>query len=55
MASVQEIYGSDDNTYELPLYNRTDVNLVSPKVENFTGNPSNASAMWNIGDWWLSE
>jgi peptide/nickel transport system substrate-binding protein len=55
MRQVQEIYGSDQNTYELPLYNRTDVNLVSPKVQNFTGNPSNATAFWNIGDWWLEE
>ncbi|MBM4408930.1 MAG: hypothetical protein FJ038_10125, partial [Chloroflexi bacterium] len=55
MATVQEIYGGDANTFELPLYNRTDVNLVSPKVRNHTGNPSNASAFWNIGDWWLGE
>ena len=55
MYGVQDIYGTDANTFELPLYNRTDVNLVVPKVQNFTGNPSNDSAFWNIGDWWLSE
>jgi ABC-type transport system substrate-binding protein len=55
MWTVQDVYGSEDNTYELPLYSRKDVNLVSPKIQNYTGNPSTASSMWNIGDWWLSE
>ena len=55
MGTVQEIYGSDQNTFELPLFLRKDVWLVSPKIHNFTGNPSTASGQWNIGDWWLAE
>ena len=43
MGTVQEIYGSDQNTFELPLFLRKDVWLVSPKIHNFTGNPSTAS------------
>lgn len=53
MASIQGIYGSDRNTYELPLYFRKDIWLVSSKVHNFTGNPMPAGAEWNIGDWWV--
>ncbi|HMJ80820.1 MAG TPA: ABC transporter substrate-binding protein, partial [Candidatus Dormibacteraeota bacterium] len=53
MATVQDIYASDQNTYELPLYLRKDVWLVNPKLQNFTGNPSTVSSQWNIGDWWL--
>ena len=55
MATIQGIYGSDQNTYELPLYYRKDVWLVSPKLQNFTGNPTTSSGPWNIGDWWLSK
>jgi len=32
MATVQDIYNSDQNTYELPLYYRKDVWLVSPRI-----------------------
>jgi peptide/nickel transport system substrate-binding protein len=53
MASIQGIYGSDRNTYELPLYFRKDIWLVSSKVHNLTGNPMPAGAEWNIGDWWV--
>ena len=42
MYTVQDIYGSDQNTYELPLYYRKDVWLVNPKLHNFTGNPTTA-------------
>jgi hypothetical protein len=31
MFTVQDIYVSDQNTYELPLYNRKDVWLVHPE------------------------
>jgi peptide/nickel transport system substrate-binding protein len=55
MFTIQDIYGSDQNTYELPLYSRKDVWLVSPKLQNFTGNPTTSAAEWNIGDWWLSK
>jgi len=53
MFTVQDIYGSDQNTYELPLYYRKDVWLVNPKLHNFTGNPTTSAAEWNIGDWWV--
>jgi peptide/nickel transport system substrate-binding protein len=53
MFSVQDIYGSDRNTYELPLYFRKDVWLVNPKLHNFLGNPSPSGGVWNIGDWWV--
>ena len=53
MASIQEIYGSDRNTYELPLYFRKDIWLISSKVHNFTGSPMPSGAEWNIGDWWV--
>jgi ABC-type transport system substrate-binding protein len=53
MYAIQDIYGSDRNTYELPLYFRKDVWLVSSKLHNFTGNPTAAAGEWNIGDWWV--
>jgi peptide/nickel transport system substrate-binding protein len=53
MFAVQDIYGSDRNTYELPLYFRKDIWLVNPKLHNFTGNPTAAAGEWNIGDWWV--
>ena len=55
MATVQDIYASDQNTYELPLYQRQDVWLVSNKIQNFVGHPSTSSSQWNIADWWLKQ
>jgi peptide/nickel transport system substrate-binding protein len=54
MFTVQQIYGSDKNTYELPLYFRKDVWLVKPILQNFAGGPTVSGAEWNIGDWWLN-
>jgi ABC-type transport system substrate-binding protein len=51
MFSVEDIYVSAQNTFELPLYNRKDVWLVQPRVHNFTGNPTISAGEWNIGDW----
>jgi peptide/nickel transport system substrate-binding protein len=51
MASVEDIYVSAQNTFELPLYNRKDVWLVQPRIHNFTGNPTTTAGEWNIGDW----
>ncbi len=51
MATIQDIYTSDQNTYELPLYQRKDVWLVKPRIHNFTGNPTTSAGEWNIGDW----
>jgi peptide/nickel transport system substrate-binding protein len=53
MFAVQDIYVSDQNNYELPLYNRKDVWLVDSKLHNFTGNPTTSAGEWNIGDWWV--
>jgi peptide/nickel transport system substrate-binding protein len=51
MFAVQDIYVSDVNNYELPLYNRKDVWLVDSKIHNFTGNPTTSAGEWNIGAW----
>jgi peptide/nickel transport system substrate-binding protein len=51
MATIQDIYVTDQNTYELPLYMRKDVWLVKPRIHNFTGNPTISAGEWNIGDW----
>lgn len=53
MVTVQELYGSDQNTYQMPLYMRKDIWLVSAKLHNFTGNPTPTAGEWNIGDWWV--
>jgi peptide/nickel transport system substrate-binding protein len=53
MIAVQDLYGSDRNTYELPLYFRKDVWLVNPKLHNFIGNPTFSAGEWNVGDWWV--
>lgn len=53
MSAIQDIYGSDRNTYELPLYFRKDVWLVNPQLRNFLGNPMATAGEWNIGDWWV--
>ncbi|MGD0248851.1 MAG: ABC transporter substrate-binding protein, partial [Candidatus Limnocylindrales bacterium] len=53
MLAIQDIYGSDRNTYEFPLYFRKDVWLVNPKLHNFAGNPTFSAGEWNIGDWWV--
>ena len=53
MAAVQDVYASDRNTFELPLYRRKDVWLVSPTLHNFEGGPTFSGGTWNIGDWWV--
>ncbi len=55
MATVQDLYASDQNTYELPLFLRKDVWLTDGKIQNFTGNPTSESGDWNVGDWWLQQ
>ena len=53
MYDIQDIYGSDENTFQLPLYFRKDIWLVGPQLHNFTGNQTSSGAEWNIGDWWV--
>ena len=55
MGQVQDLYASDQNTYELPLFLRKDVWLTDGKIQNFTGNPTSESGDWNVGDWWLQQ
>jgi peptide/nickel transport system substrate-binding protein len=55
LAAAQDIYGSDQNTFELPFFNHRNLWLVSPKVHNFTGNPSTTTGNWNTGDWWIDQ
>jgi peptide/nickel transport system substrate-binding protein len=53
MFAIQDIYGSDKNTYELPLYFRKDIWLVNARLHNFAGGPTTAGGSWNMGDWWV--
>ena len=54
MGTIQDIYNSSANTYELPLYYRKDVWLVAPRIHNFTGNPTQVGAEWDVGNWTVS-
>jgi peptide/nickel transport system substrate-binding protein len=51
MATFQQLY--QDNTVEVPLYYRKEVNVVNPRLRNFTGNPTNQGPMWNVQHWFL--
>ena len=53
MFRIQDLYSSDQNTYQMPLYVRKDIWLVGTKLHNFTGNPTPSAGEWNIGDWWV--
>jgi len=50
---VQQIFV--DQVAEIPLYYREEARGKSTRLENFFKNPSTASDMWNIEDWWVSE
>ena len=51
MAEFQKVYV--EKTVEVPLYYRAQVDLVSPKVGNFFGNPTQAGPTWNAVDWYI--
>jgi peptide/nickel transport system substrate-binding protein len=51
--TVQQIYV--DNIAEIPLYYRESTRGKSVRLQNFFKNPSTASDMWNIEDWWVQE
>ena len=51
MAEFQKLYV--DKVVEVPLYFRKDVNLVNPKIGNWTGNPTSTGYTWNVGDWFI--
>src|SRR6185436_1906989 len=53
MAQWQKAYV--DKTIEIPLYFRKEVYLVSPKVVNYTGNPTSQGPTWNSFDWGINQ
>jgi peptide/nickel transport system substrate-binding protein len=53
MGQWQKVYV--DKTIEIPLYFRKEVYLVSPKVVNFTGNPTSQGPTWNSFDWGITQ
>jgi peptide/nickel transport system substrate-binding protein len=53
MAEFQKAY--TEKTIEVPLYYRDEVWLVSPKLKNFTGNPTSVGPTWNVADWYVSQ
>jgi peptide/nickel transport system substrate-binding protein len=52
MAEMQRVYV--DQTVEIPLYYRKQVDLHSPRVGNFVANPTQAGPTWNAVDWYVS-
>jgi peptide/nickel transport system substrate-binding protein len=51
--TVQQVYV--DQIAEIPLYYRQSTRGKSNRLQNFFKNPSTASDMWNIEDWWVQE
>jgi peptide/nickel transport system substrate-binding protein len=51
--TVQQIYV--DNVAEIPLYYRNETRGVSTRLQNFEKNPTTASDIWNIEDWFIQE
>ena len=54
-ATIQDIYSSDQNTFELPFFNHVNVWLLNPKLHNMVGNPTTSEADWNTEDWWIEK
>jgi peptide/nickel transport system substrate-binding protein len=54
-ATIQDIYASDQNTFELPFFNHVNVWLINPKLHNMVGNPTTSEADWNTEDWWIEK
>jgi ABC-type transport system substrate-binding protein len=53
MADFQRVYVEE--TLEIPLYYRKNVELVGPKLGNFFANPTQAGPTWNAWDWYVNE
>jgi ABC-type transport system substrate-binding protein len=51
MASFQKVYV--EQTLEIPLYYRPEIEVVIPKLGNFFANPTSAGPTWNVVDWYL--
>jgi len=54
MFTIQDIYNSDQNTYELPLYYRKDVWLVGAQGPQFHRQPNQVGAEWDVGNWTIN-
>ncbi len=50
--SVQQVYL--DQVPEVTLFYPVTAGGVSARLHNFMKNPSTASDMWNIQDWWIT-
>ena len=50
---IQQVYL--DQIPEVVIYYRNGVRGVSTPLQNFFQNPSTASDMWNIQDWWMQK
>ena len=53
MAEFQRVYVEE--TVEIPLYYRKNVELVSPRLGNFFANPTTSGPTWNAWDWYVEE
>jgi ABC-type transport system substrate-binding protein len=53
MAEFQRVYVEE--TVEIPLYYRKNVELVSPRLGNFFANPTTSGPTWNAWDWYVAE
>ena len=51
MGVVQDYYAS--HVIEIPLFLWKNVYLVNPRLHNAIGNPTTASVLWNIEDFWM--
>jgi len=52
MAALQQVYV--ENTVEVPLYYRKNVDLHASRLGNFFANPTQAGPTWNIVDWFVT-
>jgi peptide/nickel transport system substrate-binding protein len=51
--TVQEVYV--DQLVEQTLYYRNEVRGYANRIQNLDWNPSSATELWNIEDWWIQE
>jgi hypothetical protein len=50
---IQQVY--IDQVPEVVLYYRNEARGVNVKLQNFLKNPSTATDLWNVEDWWLKQ
>jgi peptide/nickel transport system substrate-binding protein len=51
--TVQQVFV--DKLVEQTLYYRNEVRGYATRIQNLDWNPSNATEVWNIEDWWIQE